>query len=453
MVRRSNGDIARAPNLWPQDAIFASRAAELEMDNQRAPQVNDAKAIAERVFREEGGRIIASLIRISGSFDLAEEAMQEAFTSALLNWPERGIPEKPGAWITAVAHRKWIDFARRRSTQNEKQDALHYEIERTAREEDVSAEEMSATYPDDRLRLIFTCCHPALNREAQVALTLRTLGGLTTAEIARAFLAAEPTLAQRIVRAKQKIRDAKIPYEVPAAQVLRERLEAVQAVLYLIFNEGYSTTAGENLVRGDLCAEAIRLARTLCELLPDEPENLGLLALMLLHDSRRAARVNAEAELVPLEEQNRALWNMEQIQEGTRLVEKALKLRSVGAYQLQAAIAAIHGEASRPQDTDWRQIAELYSELHRLAPSPVIALNHAVAVAMSEGLEQGLTILDELGPSGDLDGYYLFHAARADLLRRTGRKPEAKNAYLRALAHVTNPVERRYLARRLREVS
>jgi RNA polymerase sigma-70 factor (ECF subfamily) len=275
--------------------------------------VSDAKSIAEAVFREEAGRIVASLIRLSGSFDLAEEAMQDAFASALVNWPARGVPEKPGAWIMAVAHRKLIDYARRQITRIEKQDALEHQTRSTARDEHVSADEMSVTYPDDRLRLIFTCCHPALNREAQVALTLKTLGGLTTTEIARAFLVAEPTLAQRLVRAKQKIRDANIPYEVPPAQVLPERLKPVQAVIYLIFNEGYATTAGEHLVRADLCAEAIRLARTLCELLSNEPENRGLLALMLLHDSRRNARVSSAGELVTLEEQDRSLWNREQI--------------------------------------------------------------------------------------------------------------------------------------------
>ncbi len=308
-------------------------------------------------------------------------------------------------------------------------------------------------YPDDRLRLIFTCCHPALNIEAQVALTLRTLGGLTTPEIARAFLLPEPTLAQRLVRAKAKIRDAAIPYEIPAIHVLAERLASVEAVIYLIFNEGYAATVGESLIRNELCAEAIRLGRTLCELLPKEPENLGLLALMLLQDSRRDARINQQGDLVPLEEQDRARWHGEQIQEGVALVERALRMQRVGVYQLQAAIAAIHAEAKAAAETDWRQIAALYQELARILPTPVVALNHAVAVAMSEGLEKGLELIDQLGKSGELDKYYLFHAARADILRRLNRKREAIAAYENALALVTNRVEEAYLRRRLAQLT
>src|SRR5262245_19270538 len=408
------------------------------------------QAVVESVFRQESGRIIATLIRIAGSFDLAEEAMQEAFASALAHWPEKGVPETPGAWITAVAHRKLIDHGRRERTRREKQEPLLYETP-TVQEPEANALFESATmnYPDDRLRLIFTCCHPALNQDAQVALTLRTLGGLTTLEIARAFLLAEPTLAQRLVRAKNKIQGAHIPYEVPPMAKLPERLESVQAVIYLIFNEGYAATAGDSLIRRELCVEAIRLGRTLCDLMPDEPENPGLLALMLLHDSRRDARIDSQGRLVTLEEQDRSRWDQARVKEGLELVQRALRMRRAGSYQLQAAIAAVHAEAPSAQATDWPQIAALYQELLRISPSPVVALNHAVAVAMSQGLETGLKQIEHVGTAGRLEQYHLYHAARADILRRLDRKSEAKRAYREALRLATNKVEREYLRERL----
>jgi RNA polymerase sigma-70 factor (ECF subfamily) len=310
----------------------------------------------------------------------------------------------------------------------------------------------AAEYPDDRLQLIFTCCHPSLVREAQVALTLRTLGGLTTTEIAHAFLVPEATLAQRLVRAKQKIRLARIPYEIPKLEVIADRLAAVRAVIYLIFNEGYAASTGHSLIRNDLCAEAVRLGRVLCELLPNEPENMGLLALMLLQDSRREARVNDRGELVTLEEQDRLRWDSEEIEEGVRLVQAALALRRVGNYQLQAAVAAIHAEAKNAGDTDWPQIVALYEELMRLTSSPVVALNHAAAVAMSEGFEKGLRLIESLGADGTLQNYYLFHASRADLLRRLSRLDEARVAYAKALSLTTNEVEQNYIRRRLNQL-
>ena len=417
-------------------------------DHGAAPAVSlaDVRACAERVFRREHGRIIAGLIRLCGSFDRAEEAMQEALAAALVHWPTRGIPQTPAAWITTAAHRKLIDMARRERTRNEKQGLLEQDAATEAYE---SAMPEASAFPDDRLRLIFTCCHPALNHEAQIALTLRTLGGLSTAEIARAFLVPEPTLAQRLVRAKRKIHDARIPYEIPPDDALAERRGAVQTVVYLIFNEGYLATGGEALIRRELCAEAIRLARMLCEIDAKEPENLGLLALMLLHDSRRRARVDGTGALVTLEEQDRSLWDRPQLDEGLALVEKGLRLRRIGPYQLQAAIAAVHAEASCWAATDWAQIAALYGELARISPTPVVLLNGAVAVGMSEGPGRGLSLIDGLGATGALDRYHLYHAARADLLRRLGERDAAAGAYRRALALTANRIERSFLERRL----
>ena len=415
--------------------------------------MSQAREKLEQVFREEYGRIIATLIRISGSFDLAEEALQEAFISAASKWALEGTPNNPGAWLTTVAHRRLLDAFRRDKTHTDKQTEIAFETTRLQPHVQPELLEEAVGYPDDRLRLIFTCCHPSLTRDTQVALTLRTLGGLTTTEIAHAFLLPESTLAQRLVRAKQKIRLACIPYEIPSVDRIADRLSAVQAVIYLIFNEGYAASTGRNLIRNDLCAEAIRLGRVLCELLPDEPENLGLLALMLLQDSRRDARVNDDGELVTLEEQDRARWDAREIDEGVNLVQRALRLRRVGNYQLQAAIAAVHAEAQTASETDWRQIVALYEELLLLTSSPIVALNYAAAVAMSEGFERGLGLIEAANENGALENYHLFHASRADLLRRLHRYDEAAAAYETALSLTTNHVEQDYIRGRLRNIS
>ena len=411
------------------------------------PPTVDIRAQLDTVYRTEGGRILATLVRLLGDFDLAEDAMHDAFSAALRRWPEEGLPENPRAWLISAGRFKAIDALRRRT----RFEAAQPDIADTLHGGEPAAAAGDDELPDDRLKLIFTCCHPALAPDARAALTLREVCGLTTEEIARAFLTSAPTIAQRIVRAKAKIRDERIPYQVPSGAELPERIGAVLAVIYLLFNEGYSASSGPSLTRVELSTEAIRLGRVMLELL-QEPEVTGLVALMLLHESRRAGRVSAGGEFVLLEQQDRSTWNHALIREGIALVERALATRRFGPYTLQAAIAAVHAEAPTAEATDWRQICALYAALLALQPSPVIELNRAAAVAMHEGPAAGLSLIDALLARGELRDYHLVHAARADLYRRLGRRDEARTAYVQAHALAKSEPERRYLEKRLREL-
>jgi RNA polymerase sigma-70 factor (ECF subfamily) len=414
--------------------------------------VHPGREAVEQVFRQERARMLATLIRILGDIDLGEEALAAGLEAALAQWPSEGTPANPRAWLIRTARNKAIDQIRRRALLDEKRAEMATDaaLDREGGGNEIDDE---VAVRDDQLRLIFTCCHPALAVEAQVALTLRTLCGLETEEIARAFLVPAPTMAQRLVRAKSKIREARIPYRVPDAEDLPERLDAVLAVVYLVFNEGYAASSGAELIRRELCAEAIRLARLLVELLPGESEARALLALMLLTDARRDARVDAGGEMVLLEDQDRSRWDRGAIQEGLALVEAVLRAGPPGAYALQAAIAGVHARAARAEETDWREIAALYGVLRVANPSGVVALNHAAAVAMAEGPAAGLRLMDALAAEGSLAGYHLLPAARADLLRRLGRLPEAAAAYREALSLVGNDTDRRFLERRLAQVS
>jgi RNA polymerase sigma-70 factor (ECF subfamily) len=405
--------------------------------------------LVDEVYRSESRQVLAALIRVLGDFDTAEEALHDAFAVAVEQWARDGVPANPRAWLVSTGRFKAIDGMRRRARFDASLTELSKQLESTTSDAEAQDDE---SVEDDRLRLIFTCCHPALPSEAQAAMTLREVCGLTTEEIARAFLTKSTTIAQRIVRAKAKIRDARIPYEVPSEKELPDRLEAVLRVVYLVFNEGYSASSGESLIRHDLSSEAIRLGRLLMELLP-EPEAIGLLALMLLHDSRRAARTSLMGDLILLEDQDRALWNRNQITEGVSLVERAVSSRSIGPYAIQAAIGAVHAQASSAAATDWAQIVALYDVLMRVEPSPVVELNRAVAVAMRDGPSKGLALIDSILARGDLGNYHLAHSARADLCRRLGRTADARASYDRALTLTQQDPERRFLTRRLSELS
>lgn len=414
------------------------------------PENTDAATTASQIYEAESRRVLATLIRLLGDFDLAEDALQEAFVAAVEKWPSEGVPDNPRAWLVSTGRFKAIDRLRRRARYDEKLDELADQLERDFAERDFVKPDVAddEDFEDDRLRLIFTCCHPALSHDAQVALTLREVCGLTTEEIARAFLVAAPTLAQRIVRAKRKIRDANIPYEVPEREHLDDRLDSVLNVIYLVFNEGYSASSGDAVTRPELSGEAIFLGRLLVELLPDA-EAIGLLALMLLQESRREARTSPDGELVRLDDQDRSLWNRTLIEEGRELVARSLSGDVVGPYTIQAAIAAVHAEARDPSETDWNQIVGLYDVLLQATDSPVVALNRAVAVAMRDGAAAGLTLIDRLLEDGELGEYYLAHAARADFCRRLERTAEARSAYERALALVDQAPERRFLQQQL----